>query len=58
MSIEAESHGQVKQLRKQHPNEVIIVVEEKRRTIYRPGKGARPMIMPPNGVPAPRVRRP
>jgi hypothetical protein len=56
MMIEAESHSQVAALRADHPDATIVVVEDDRRTIYRPHMD-RPIVMPKDGVPKPRISR-
>lgn len=54
--IEAESHSQVAALREENPNATIVVIDHKRRFVYRPHMD-RPIIMPKDGVSKPRVKK-
>ena len=56
MMIEAESHSQVAALREENPNATIVVIDHKRRFVYRPHMD-RPIIMPKDGVSKPRVKK-
>jgi len=55
MMIEAESHSQVAALREEHPDATIVVIDHKKRTVYRPH--GRPFMMPKDGVPKARVKK-